>query len=308
MAATVQSIALATKFAPILDEVYKRESLTSILDTPSDLVMFDGAHSAKIFKTEMDGLGDYSRNNGYVRGAVVGTWEELTLNYERGRQFLVDYLDDEESLSMAFGTLAGEFIRTKEVPEMDAYTIAKIASTANIQAATPADFSNISNVLTAVDTAQAALDAEEVPMEGRVLFVSTKVYYALKDKLTRFIENGDEIINRNFRYLDDTLVIPVPAARMNTAIELLDGSSNGEDAGGYSIVPGSGYSYPINFMLVHPSAVVKVTKHRVPRIFTPDVVQEADAYKFGIRITGGVWVKDNKKKGIYLHRGATANS
>ena len=308
MAATVQSIALVTKYAAMLDEVYKRESLTSVLDTPSDLVMWDGANAAKIFKTTMDGLGDYSRNNGYVKGAVIGTWENLQLAYDRGRQFLVDTMDNEETLDMAFGTLAGEFVRTQEVPEVDSYTFAKIASTANIQAATPANFANISNVLTAVDTAQAALDDEEVPMEGRILFVSTSVYYALKDKLTRMIENRDEIINRNFEYLDNTRVIAVPSGRFNTAIDLLDGSSNGEEAGGYSVVPGSGYSYPINFLLVHPSAIIKVMKHRVPRIFSPDIVQEADAWKFNIRLYGDTFVKDNKKKGIYLHRASTANS
>ena len=217
-------------------------------------------------------------------------------------------MDNEETLDMAFGTLAGEFVRTQEIPEGDAYTIAKIASTTGIQSATPANFANISNVLTAVDTAQASLDDAEVPMEGRILFVSTAVYYALKDKLTRFIDNRDEVINRNFVYLDDTRVIPVPSARFNTAIDLLDGSSTNEEAGGYSIVPGTGSSYPINFLLVHPSAIVKVMKHRVPRIFSPDVVQEADAWKFNIRIYGDTFVKDNKKNGIYLHRASTANS
>lgn len=308
MAATVQSIALATKYAAILDEVYKRESLTTVLDTPSDLVMFDGANAAKIFKTSMDGLADYSRNNGYAKGAVVGTWETHTLGYDRGRSFLVDTMDNEETLDLAFGTLASEFVRTKEVPEGDAYTFAKIASTTGIQAATAANFANITNVLTAVDTAQAALDDKEVPMEGRVLFVSTQVYYALKDKLTRMIQNGDQVINRNFRYLDDTLVIPVPAARFNTAIELLDGTSNGEEAGGYSNVPGTGSSYAINFMLVHPSAIIKVEKHHPLRIFSPEVVQEADAWKFNARIYGDVFVKENKKDGIYLHRAASANS
>lgn len=308
MSATVQSIALAQKYAPILDEIYKRESLTSILDTPSDLVMFDGANTAKIFKMEMDGLGDYSRNNGYVRGSVVGTWETMALAYDRGRQFLVDAMDNEETLDMAFGALAGEFVRTKEIPEADAYAFSKLAGTSGIQKATPANLANVSDILKAVDTAQASLDDKEVPMEGRIMYVSTAVYYALKDKLTRFIENREEIINRNFRYLDDTLVIPVPSNRFNTAIELLDGSTNGEEAGGYSNVPSVGNSYPINFMIVHPSAIVKVMKHRVPRIFSPDVVQEADAWKFGIRIYGDCFVKENKVDGIYLHNGATANS
>lgn len=217
-------------------------------------------------------------------------------------------MDNEETLDLAFGTLASEFVRTKEVPEGDAYTFAKIAGTANIQAASPANFANISNVLTAVDTAQAALDAEEVPMEGRVLFVSTQVYYALKDKLTRMIQNGDQVINRNFRYLDDTLVIPVPAARFNTKIDLYDGVSDGEEAGGFGIVPASGSSYAINFMLVHPSAIIKVVKHHPLRIFSPDVVQDADAWRFNARIYGDTFVKENKVKGIYLHRASSANS
>ena len=232
----------------------------------------------------------------------------MTLGYDRGRSFLVDVMDNEETLDLAFGTLAGEFIRTKEVPELDAYTFATLASKANIQSASPADYGSISNILTAVDTAQAALDEQEVPKEGRVLFVSTKAYYGLKDKITRFVENGDDNVNRNIEYLDDMRIIAVPSGRFNTAIDLLDGTSNGEEAGGYSNVPGVGYSYPINFMLVHPSAVVKVIKHRVPRIFTPEVVQDADGYKFNLRTYGGVFVKDNKVKGIYLHRGSTANS
>lgn len=307
MSATVQSIALATKYAAILDEIYKRESLTSVLDTPSDLVIFDGANAAKIFKMSMDGQGDYSRNNGYVKGAVVGTWETMTLAYDRGRSFLIDSMDDNETLGLAFGALAGEYVRTKEIPEIDAYTFAKLAGTSNIQG-TNANYGSITNILTAVDTAQKALDDEEVPYDGRILFVSTQVYYGLKDKLTRMIANRDEVIDRNFEFLDGTRVIAVPAGRFNTKIDLYDGSTNGEEAGGWSNVPSVGSSYPINFMLVHPSAIVKVMKHRIPRIFSPDVVQDADGWKFNLRTYGDVFVKENKVKGIYLHRAATANS
>ncbi len=302
------SIALAQRYSPILDEVYKKYAITSILDTPQDRIMWDGADTAHIYKTDMDGLGSYDRNNGYAKGSVNGSWETLQLHYSRGRQLMVDVMDNEETLDMAFGTLAGEFVRTKEVPEVDAMTFARIAGTANIQAATPADFGSISNALTAVDAAQKALDEQEVPEEGRLLFVSTDMYYALKDKLTRMIMNRDEIVNRNFEYLDDTRVIPVPQVRFNTAIDLLDGVTAGQTAGGYSNVPAVGNSYKINFMLVHPSAIIKVMKHRVLRIFSPEVVQEADAWKFNTRLYGGVFVKDNKKKGIYLHRYSTANS
>lgn len=91
MAAPVNnSISLATKFLPILDEIYKRDSLTSVLDTANERVNFIGAQTAKIFKVDVDGLGNYSRNAGFVPGSSDGTWETLTIEKDRGRSFTID--------------------------------------------------------------------------------------------------------------------------------------------------------------------------------------------------------------------------
>ena len=62
------SIALAQKYLPILDAKYKRESLTSRLDVANGNVQFIGGNTVKVFKTDMDGLGNYSRDNGFVKG------------------------------------------------------------------------------------------------------------------------------------------------------------------------------------------------------------------------------------------------
>lgn len=110
------SIALAQQYLPILDEIYKASAKTSILDAANENVRFVGGNTVQLFKTSMDGMGNYSRNGGFVAGDVTGTWESLTLTKDRGRSFMVDAMDDEETLGMAFGTLAGEFIRTKVVP------------------------------------------------------------------------------------------------------------------------------------------------------------------------------------------------
>ena len=85
------SIALATRYLPLLDEVYKRSSRSAVLDSPN--VQFIGGNAVKIFKTSMDGLADYSRNGGYVDGAVNGIWETLTLSQDRGRSFQIDRMD-----------------------------------------------------------------------------------------------------------------------------------------------------------------------------------------------------------------------
>ena len=58
MANTIQ---LVTKFVPIMDEIYKRESVTSILDTANSNVQFIGANVVKVFKFASDGLATYNR-------------------------------------------------------------------------------------------------------------------------------------------------------------------------------------------------------------------------------------------------------
>ena len=66
------SIALGQVYVPILDEVYKNASLTSVLDGNPQLVRA-GANAGELIipKMEMQGLGDYDRNSGYVDGDVT---------------------------------------------------------------------------------------------------------------------------------------------------------------------------------------------------------------------------------------------
>lgn len=300
------SIALASKFLPILDEVYKRESLTAILDTANNRVNFTGANTVNVFKTSLQGLGNYSRNSGFVNGDVTATWEQMTLQKDRGRSFQVDAMDNEETLGMAFGTLVPEFMRTKVIPEIDAYRFAKYASTANISTGTPTDIViGTTDCLSMVDEAEEKMGNDEVPVEGRILYVSELFYRGLKGAISRVVINDETGIQRNIEIYNGMQVIRVPENRFNTAITLLDGSTSGQEAGGY-VVPAS-TSYKINFMIIHPSAVVQVAKHAVPRIFSPEINQDADAWKFDYRIYHDCFVEDNKVAGIYLSRANTAN-
>lgn len=302
------SIALVTKYLPMLDEVYKSASKSAVLDTAN--VMFDGSNAVKVFKTSMDGLGNYSRNNGFVAGSVTGTWETMTLNNDRGRSFMIDRMDNEETLDLAFGTLVGQFIRTQVVPEIDAYTFAKLAGTANILTGTAADITvGTTDVPGLVDAAAKDMNEAEVPEEGRILFISETAYEGLKVKIARFTENGERSIYNGIESYNGMRVIRVPQNRFYSSITMYDGSTSGQTAGGYiGTVSTTAPGYNINFLIVHPSAVVKVMKHVLPRIFTPDENQTADAWKFDYRAYYDAFVYDNKVKGIYLHRGATALS
>ena len=298
---------LAQRFLPILDEIYKLGSRTAILDTANERVRWIGADTVNLYTTTMDGLGDYSRNAGFVTGSVTGAWEPYKITQDRGRSFMVDVMDNDETMGMAFGTLAGQFVRNYVTPEIDAYRFAEYAGTSGISAATPADITpGTTDVPSLIQAAESTMGDDEVPEEGRILFISENAYAGLKDKITRMVMNGERGIETAVDFYDGMRVIRVPKNRFNTAITLQDGYSAGEVAGGYA-VPAS-TSYPINFMIIHPSAVLQVVKHVVPRIFSPQVNQSADAWKFDYRIYHDCFVEKNKVAGIYLHRAATANT
>lgn len=291
----------------ILDEVYKASSKTSILDTANERVRFIGSDTVNLYTMSLDGLGNYSRNAGFVTGSVTGGWEPYKLTQDRGRSFMVDVMDNDETMGMAFGTLAGEFIRTQVTPEIDAYRFAKYAGTSGISSGTPADITvGTTDVPSLIQEAETIMGDDEVPEEGRILFISETAYAGLKDKITRYVQNGERGIETAIDYYDGMRVIKVPKGRFNTGITLNDGLSAGETKGGFT-VPAS-TSYPINFMIIHPSAVVQIAKHVVPRIFSPQVNQSADAWKFDYRIYHDAFVENNKVAGIYLHRAATANA
>lgn len=296
------TIALAQKYLPILDEVYKWSARTSILDRTD--VKFVNADTVQIFKIAMDGLGTYNRSTGFVTGDVDGSWESMKLTQDRGRAFVVDSMDNEETIGQAFGKLAGEFIRTRVAPEIDAYTFAKLAGTANIGGANADVTVGTTDIAPLIENATEAMDSAEVPDDGRIIFMSEKCYNALKQKIDRQLSTETGVSTDVLSY-NGMRVIRVPQARFNTAITLYDGVSNNETGGGF--IPTAG-GYKINFMIVHPSAIVKVAKHVMPRIFTPQQYQQADAWKFDYRIYHDSFVEDNKVKGIYLHRATTANS
>jgi hypothetical protein len=243
----------------------------------------------------MVGLGDYSRNDGYVRGDVTASWRQYTPQFDRARQFLVDRLDQAESMGMAFGTLASEFMRTKVIPENDAVRFAAYAAGADNSMKTAESISTSAAAVAAIDTATEKLDDAEVPYEGRVLFVNPAMYRLIKGGISRMVMNGEGDINYNVDFYNDMRVITVPSGRFNTVCTLAQPTAH-DGAGGYTAAGST-----INFLVVHPTAVMQVMKLANPRIFSPEVVQQADAWQYDFREYHGVWVKHQKKNGIYVN-------
>lgn len=300
--AITNSIALAEAYLPLLDEVYKRESLTSRFDYTSDRVRFIGANTVQVYKTTMSGLADYGRNTGFVQGQVNGSWETMELGVDRGVTMSLDVMDNEETMGMAFGTLLSQFMRTQVIPELDAYRFAQMASFTGINKATAADITvGTTDVAAMLDTAEQVMGDAEVPLDGRICFMSEVAYAGLKSNIARYLGN-DSRVSRNVTEYNGMPIIRVPKNRFNTAITLNNGSSNF----GYTIPAST--SYPINFLIVHPNSLVQIVKHVVPRIFSPEVNQTMDAWKLDYRIYHDIFQYENKQSGIYLSAAATANA
>ena len=289
------SISLASRYLPILDEIYKAGSKTAILDTLQDRVRWsDEYRTFYLFETDMVGLGDYDRNDGFVRGDVTTNWRAYTPQWDRARQFLVDVADNNESMAMAFGTLAGEFMRTKVIPETDALRFATYANGAAAANKNTETLSTSAATIASIDDATAALDDQEVPYEGRILFVNPTTYKLIKGGITRMIENRERDIDYNVEIYNDMRVITVPSGRFNTQITLAQPDSH-DDAGGYTAAGDT-----INYMIVHPTAIMQAVKMAMPRIFSPQVVQQATAWQYDFRQYHGAWVKHQKANGIFV--------
>jgi hypothetical protein len=297
VAPAANAISYAELYLPLLDEAYKAESKSAVLDTLTDYVRFTGGNTVNIFNIDPVGMANYDRNAGYVPGDVTGTWQPYVLETDRGRSYQVDFLDNEQAMSLVVPNLLGTVERQHIIPEVDAYRFAQYASGAAAGNVTTENLSAGAATIASIDAASVALDNAEVPYEGRILFVSPTVYGLIKAGITRMVMNGERNVNYAVEIYNDMRIIRVPQPRFQTSITLNTGTTSSA-AGGYSPTATTGKA--INYMIIHPTAVLQVMKHYVPRIFSPEVNQEADAWKLNMRYAHGAWVLSHKTNGIYV--------
>ncbi len=270
-----------------MDEVYKSASKTSVLDGAAELAR-EGANADELVipKISMDGLADYNRASGYTAGDVTFTNETVKCNYDRGRMFTIDNVDNMDTAGVAFGRLASEFIRTKVVPEVDAFRIAKYCGITGADVTGAAAYSTADALYADIAAKYDAMSDAEVPEADRHLFIRPALLgmirdmdsYKSKDLLSKFAS-----------------VQEVPSTRMYTAIDLNDGTTSGQTAGGFAK---AAEGADLNFLIVHKGAVIQFPKHIAPKTVTPEQNQDADAYKFGYRNVGIADAYENKAAGI----------
>lgn len=316
------SIALITKYLPnVVDKVFAEDSKTALLVSGGKYVdiNFREAGYVKIFSILMDGLSDYYRVNhvgqenslsyahdnqnnganyrdGYQRGNVSGEWEIFKLRYDRGKQFLVDNMDNEETAGQIIANLLAEFLRTKVVPEVDIVRFSTIASKCNatlgnLVVETIAENTALKNII----SAQEWLKDHEVPEEDQILFVSPAFNTLLQNstELTKFITQADFRSEKGVTFrlnaFNGMPIVVVPSDRFYT--DVIVGQN------GYAP---SATSKVMNYMICSRKACVPIVKLEKSKVWSPETQDDFDGYKVNLRIYHDLIVPKNKVVGSYV--------
>jgi hypothetical protein len=304
---TINSLEFQSKLTGELDKALVQEAQTSFFADNALRSKFVGARTVLIPDVDMEGLGNYDRDDGFVTGALTVSSESYTMAMDRGRSFQLDREDnDETGIANLAGQVMGEFVRTRVVPELDAYVLSKLATlaTTKSQTVTGTVASQIYKMITeAINKVQAVAGYSE-PL---VCFVDSTVWAALMNttEVTRQINVGEfkkGAINTKVKYLNDVPIIPVSDDRMKTAYTFYDGVTNADSVdqtvGGF--VPATS-AKKIGILVLPRRAASLVKKSERIRTFTPEQNQKADAYLFQYRIYYDLFVKKSLTGTVYTY-------
>ena len=283
------TLVLPKNYVTGLDMVYQTASVTADLNCAPGKVKA-GINAKEIVYPQLSvtGLGDYDRNSGYTTGSVDLQWKSAECNYDRGSKISVDVMDNLESSVQAFSMAGAELMRTKVAPESDAFVFATIAAVENISKMEGETFADAVAFLEALIAAKNQMDEDEVPEEDRILYATPTLLngvMALDTTKSREILNCFGVKKK------------VPQSRFYTAIDLLDGKTEGEEAGHFKK---SDTAKEINFMIIHKPAMMKFDKHVANNIIPASINPEADADILKYRKYGLVDVYKNKTAGIFM--------
>lgn len=285
---------MVEKYTKRLDQQIVAGTRTADLNMNQDLLgEMSGAGVIKIASIAMDGLADHKRGKGFVRGGATLEWEDYQLEFERDREFEVDELDDAERLNITTANLMSEFNREKVIPEIDAIRFARLAENAGTMEA--ATFTDPKTAYSAVLDAETCMEDNGVELSGCILYCTSAYKRLLREAMPYRMGQG-EAPNTKFETFDDMRIRTVPSARFYTAIDLLDGTTAGEEQGGYKKAEAGNV---MNFMVVHPSAVAAISRLKKLRYFAPDVNQNDDAHKWQYRLFHDLLTYKKKKQLIY---------
>lgn len=303
----INTLQTATLFQKQLDQIAVRDAVTGWMDANAGRVKYSGGAEVKIPKLAVQGMGDYDRDDGYAQGSVTFEYETRKMTQDRGRKFQLDAMDvDETNFVVTAAAVMAEFQRDFVIPEIDAYRLSNIATTAiNANNAgmvqygyTPGD-ANTSALRKLKEGIKAVrslgYNGPLVAHATDEFIMELELEMATQLRNTTFAKGG---VNTTVPEVDGVPIISTPVNRMYTSITLYDGSTDGQTEGGY--VKGA-TAKEMNFVILPRITPIAVTKQDKMRIFTPEIYQKANAWSMDYRRYHDIWVMDNKVNSIYVN-------
>lgn len=295
-----------TKVVPGLYKQYFAGSTTGWMENNAIGVEYHGGKYVVMHEMDVDGLGNYDRDLGYPSGKITGSKKQFELTMDRGREFLIDEADnDETGFLLSAANAMSIFQRKYVIPEVDCYRYSKIFSEVNTKAPT--------NVIDTAISASAITDtlADDITalrdkigdMPLAIIMSGNTQKYFGRD----FTRNLDLInwlsgeLKTKVKALDGDPFIIVPSARLKTAYDFFDGVSDGEKAGGFA--PASG-AEDIKWIITPTTAPIAVGKIDKMRAFTPEEYQKADAWKVDYRLYHDLWMTQDGCDNTIIRTGA----
>lgn len=302
----INTLATATIFQNTLDQVAVQDATTGWMDANAGQVIYNGGSEVKIPKMNVQGLADYDRDAGYVQGGVTLTYQTKEMTQDRGRKFQLDAMDiDENNFVTTAATVMGEFQREKIIPEIDAYRISSLVTSAiGAKKAGMVEYGYVPGTAntSALRKLKTGISAVRDAGYNGPLVVQATAAFILELEL----ELAGKITNATFSKagietqvpsIDGVPIISTPSDRMYSSITLLDGKTDGQKDGGYTK---GAKALDVNFFVCPRTTPIAVTKQDKMKIFTPDQNQDADAWKMNYRRYHDIWVLDNKLNSIYV--------
>ena len=288
-------------FQPVLDKQIAQESTTGWMEANASQAKYNGGDEVKLPRMDMDGLGDYDRDKGYVDGAVTLAWDTYKLTQDRGRRFQLDAMDvDETNFVAEAGAVMGEFQRTKVVPEIDAFRYSKLATLA--KGATHSRDLDVTadNIIDELLQDLAVME-DNIGAQNVIITLNPIMAGILKKASKELITSqtfSQAGLNLNVSAFNENPLRTVTSKLLKSKYVFQDGKTGGQEAGGFKPDVAA---QDINWLLSTTDAPIAISKTDVIRVFDPQTNQDANAWKIDYRKYHDLWVPKNKLPKIYAN-------
>lgn len=302
----INTLEYAKIFQTELDKKMIETATSAWMESNAGQVKYNGGDEVRIPTISLVGLGDYDRDNGYKQGAVTLGYETRKMTMDRGRAFMLDAMDvDETNFVVAAGMVMGEFQRIEVVPEVDAYRYSAIYKAAGADHQTTYTAAAAS-IMDSLDADITAIQDKIGDTEPLVVIISRKVHAILNaaknvDRYINVAEFQNGAVSTKVKTFNDIPLLDVPSARFKSAYTFDAGAT--KDAGGFAAADGA---VDMNWIVIARRAPIAVSKQDKVRIFTPDTYQNANAWKLDYRKYHDLWIKDNALDAVRVNAPAKA--